>query len=138
MTMAWHGHACHDIAMGHAMTWPWRVMPCHVMKDMVMSCHGTKLYGLISTSVGEFATALCQAAQTRSRHNTKVLWHDTRNIPVTYLTSVEVISVVTLIRTDTTLDHSQEAEQKYSPGSCSSTSIDQKRQARLALFLFQI
>ncbi|MEC8567667.1 MAG: hypothetical protein VXY56_05170, partial [Pseudomonadota bacterium] len=39
-----------------------------------------------------------------------VLWHDTRNILVAYLTSVEVISVVTLIRTDTTLDYSQEAE----------------------------
>ena len=60
--------------------------------------------------MGEFATAVCQAAQTRSRHNAKVLWHDTRNILMAYLTSVEVISVVTLIRTDTTLDYSQETE----------------------------
>ncbi len=55
--------------------------------------------------------ALCSARATRERPTSKLMVPaPQRKIGVTSKTPVGVISVVTLIRTDTTLDHSQKAE----------------------------
>ena len=55
--------------------------------------------------------ALCNARSTRGGLLGKPRkHHPRRKIGVTSKTPVGVISVVTLIRTDTTLDHSQKAE----------------------------
>ena len=55
--------------------------------------------------------ALCSARATRERSDSKLPRPTPqRKIGVTSKTPVGVISVVTLIRTDTTLDHSQKAE----------------------------
>ena len=55
--------------------------------------------------------ALCSARATHERPTSKLMVPaPQRKIGVTSKTPVGVISVVTLIRTDTTLDHSQKAE----------------------------
>ena len=55
--------------------------------------------------------ALCSARATREQPASKLARPTPqRKIGVTSKTPVGVISVVTLIRTDTTLDHSQKAE----------------------------
>ena len=60
---------------------------------------------------GAQSQALCNARSTRGELLGKPRkHHPQRKIGVTSKTPVGVISVVTLIRTDTTLDHSQKAE----------------------------
>lgn len=66
---------------------------------------------LIVTPKGVLLPALCHASATRARPLSKLKRiRPQRKINVTSKSPVGDISVVTLIRTDTTLDHSQKAE----------------------------